>query len=107
MLYNNFKGKQLSALGLGAMRLPAAGPGYGAPIEYNSAQELIEYAYEHGINFFDTSYFYHNGDSERFLGKVLSGYPRDKWYLSSKLPGNLMQYDGSRLTISGKEISSA
>jgi len=102
MIYKQFKDLQLSSLGLGAMRLPATGPGYGAPIDYPKATELIEYAYEHGINYYDTSYFYHDGDSERFLGKTMAQVPRDSWYLASKMPGNLMQFNNGKLEVSGK-----
>ena len=90
MLYKQFKDLRLSSLGLGAMRLPATRPGYGAPIDYEKATELIEYAYEHGINYYDTAYFYHGGDSEHFLGKTMAQFPRDSWYLASKLPGNFI-----------------
>jgi len=106
MIYKQFKNLQLSSLGMGAMRLPATGQGYGAPIDYPKATELIEYAYEHGINYYDTSYFYHDGDSERFLGKTMARFPRDSWYLSSKLPGNLMSFNDGKLEVSGKAFSS-
>jgi len=102
MIYKQFKDLKLSSLGMGVMRLPATAPGYGAPIDYGKAKELLEYAYEHGINYYDTSYFYHDGDSERFLGKTMSQFPRDSWYLASKLPGNLMRINNGKLEVSGK-----
>jgi len=105
MIYKRFKDLQLSSLGMGVMRLPATGPGYGAPIDYPKAKELLEYAYTNGVNYYDTSYFYHDGDSERFLGKTMAQFPRDSWYLASKLPGNLMKFDGSKLEVSGKSFS--
>ena len=42
---------------------------------------------EHGINYYDTAWGYHNGNSERVMGKVLSDYPRDSYYLATKFPG--------------------
>ena len=105
MIYKQFKDLKLSSLGFGAMRLPSTGSGYGAPIDYVKAAELIEYAYKNGINYFDTSYFYHDGDSERFLGKTLASFPRESWYLASKLPGNLMRYNDGKLEVSGKVFS--
>ena len=106
MIYKKFKDLELSWLGLGAMRLPATEPGYGAPIDYAKATELIEYAYEHGVNYFDTSYFYHNGDSEVFIGKALSKYPRDGWYLASKMPGNMLKYVDEKLEVGGFNLDS-
>jgi len=105
MIYKPFKNLQLSSLGLGAMRLPATGPGYGAPIDYPKAAELIEYAYNNGVNYFDTSFFYHDGDSERFLGKTMAQFPRESWHLASKLPGNLMRFNDGKLEVSGKPFS--
>ena len=104
MIYKPFKNLQLSSLGFGAMRFSSSGSGHGAPIDYPRATEMLEYAYQHGINFYDTSYFYHDGDSERFLGKTMAGVPRDSWYLSSKLPGNLMKFADGKLEVSGKSF---
>ena len=42
---------------------------------------------EHGINYYDTAWGYHNGNSETVMGKVLSAHPRDSFYLASKFPG--------------------
>ncbi|MCL2565006.1 MAG: aldo/keto reductase [Defluviitaleaceae bacterium] len=106
MIYKQFKDLKLSWLGMGVMRLPATEQGYGAPIDYKKATELIEYAYEHGVNYFDTSYFYHNGDSEVFIGKALSKYPRDSWYLASKMPGNMLKYAEGKLEVGGFNLDS-
>jgi len=106
MIYKQFKDLKLSWLGMGVMRLPATEAGYGAPIDYEKATELIEYAYEHGVNYFDTSYFYHNGDSEVFIGKALSKYPRDSWYLASKMPGNMLKQVDGKLEVGGFSLES-
>ena len=88
MIYKPYKDteKQLSRLGYGCMRLPTTTGSPGDPIDYEKAEALIDYAYAHGVNYFDTAYVYHNGDSERFIGKALSKYPRDTWNLVTKMP---------------------
>lgn len=86
MIYKEFQGKQLSALGLGTMRLPTVG---GDPnhIDEQAAAEMLAYAMESGINYYDTAWGYHGGQSEPVMGKLLSAYPRDSFYLASKFPG--------------------
>ena len=90
MRYTSFKDISLSLLGMGAMRLPQEGEGWGLPIVYNQAQEIVDYCMAQGVNYFDTAYIYHNGDSEVFLGKALSKYPRESFYVADKynLPAN-------------------
>ena len=48
---------------------------------------MVEYAMSRCINYYDTAWGYHGGNSELVMGKILSGYPRDKFYLASKFPG--------------------
>lgn len=86
MIYRKFQGKELSALGFGCMRLPVKGGVY-ADIDYDLAEKMIDYAYSHGVNYFDTAWGYHDGNSETAVGKILSKYPRDSFYLASKFPG--------------------
>lgn len=86
MIYSDFQGKKLSALGLGAMRLPVV-DGNDSIIDENAAAEMIDYAMKQGINYYDTAWGYHGGASELALGKILSKYPRDSFYLASKFPG--------------------
>lgn len=83
MNYKQFKDIKLSQLGMGAMRLPVLEEGKQA-IDYEKGQEVIDYAYSHGINYYDTAYIYHDGESEVFLGKALSKYPRDSFYIADK-----------------------
>ena len=104
MIYKTFKDKEISMLGLGNMRLPTEGEG--KHISEQNARELIEYAYENGVNYFDTAYGYHSGESERFVGKVLSQYPRDTWYLASKMPGHMMDYKNGELSFKGYMVGS-
>ena len=68
MVYKEFQGKKLSALGFGAMRLPMNEDG---TVDEKQTKEMVTYAIENGVNFFDTAYPYHNGESEPFVGKVL------------------------------------
>ncbi len=87
MIYKDFHGLKLSALGMGAMRLPVTGADASSPIDEAAAAEMVEYAIKHGINYFDTAYGYHEGKSEIVMGKILAKYPRESFYLASKFPG--------------------
>ncbi len=75
----------ISVLGLGCMRLPITG-GDDAAIDDEKAQEIVDYALANGINYIDTAHGYHNGQSQVFLGRALSKYPRESYYLATKLP---------------------
>lgn len=86
MVYKDFQDLKLSALGMGAMRLPVI-DGDDAKIDEAAAGEMVAYAMEHGINYYDTAWGYHNGNSELVMGRALSKYPRDKFYLATKFPG--------------------
>jgi len=101
MVYKQFKELKLSTIGMGNMRLPSIGEGRGGEIDEEKARELIEYAYENGINYFDTAYGYHGGNSEIFTGKILNKYPRDTWYLASKMPGHMLDYKDGKYSYSG------
>lgn len=92
MIYNEFQGKKLSALGLGAMRLPVIGED-NSQIDIEATRRMVAYAMEQGINYYDTAWGYHGGNSELAMGEVLSEYPRESFYLASKFPG----YDVSNM----------
>ncbi len=92
MIYRDFQSIKLSGLGLGMMRLPVIG-GDDSRIDEAAAAEIIDYAYQNGVNYFDTAWGYHSGNSELTAGKFLSKYPRDTYYLASKFPG----YDNSNM----------
>ena len=92
MIYREFREKKLSGLGLGMMRLPVI-EGDDASIDMARTAEIIDYAYQNGINYFDTAWGYHNGNSELAAGQCLSAYPRESYYLASKFPG----YDNSNM----------
>lgn len=99
MIYKPFQNLKLSTLGMGNMRLPVDKEK--GTIDGRKAREIIEYAYDNGINYFDTAYRYHGGESESFVGKVLKQYPRDTWYLASKMPGHMMKYENGKLGFQG------
>lgn len=86
MIYKNFKDLKLSALGMGCMRLPLV-DGTDANIDEAKTAEMVAYAMEKGINYYDTAWGYHNGNSEKVMGKVLNKYPRESYYLATKFPG--------------------
>lgn len=86
----------VSALGFGCMRFPTPVKGYEnvpppeRPIMEDETEKMILYAIENGINYFDTAYMYHGGNSEKFLGRVLKPY-RDKVMIATKLPSMLVK----------------
>lgn len=86
MVYKDYQDLKLSALGLGAMRLPVI-DGDDARIDEEKTAEMVAYAMEKGINYYDTAWGYHNGNSEIVMGKALSQYDRDSYYLATKFPG--------------------
>ncbi len=86
MVYRDFQGMRLSALGMGAMRLPVVN-GNDAEIDSVATEEMVAYAMEQGVNYYDTAWGYHNGNSELVMGKALAKYLRDSFYLATKFPG--------------------
>ncbi|MCI8747173.1 MAG: 4Fe-4S binding protein [Lachnospiraceae bacterium] len=86
MVTKKFQDITLSALGMGTMRLPVF-DGDDSKIDEEKTSEMVAYAIRHGINYFDTAWGYHSGNSEIVMGKVLKSYPRDSFYLASKFPG--------------------
>ena len=91
MIYSEFQSEQLSLLGFGAMRLPCLADG---SIDENQVAEMTRLAMEAGVNYFDTAYPYHGGQSERVMGRVLSKYPRERYNLATKYPGHQILSDG-------------
>lgn len=85
MIYSEFQGMQLPLLGFGTMRLPMFADG---TIDEAQVEEMTRYAMDHGVNYFDTAYPYHNGESERAIGLALKAYPRESFFLADKYPGH-------------------
>lgn len=92
MIYKKFKDLELSALGMGCMRLPVK-DGKETCIDEEEAARMLDYALSHGVNYIDTAWGYHGGQSEIVMGKLLAKYPRESYYLADKFPG----YDVSNL----------
>ncbi len=72
----NGSGEAISLLGFGMMRLPR---------EQEDVDRLVDYAIAHGVNYFDTAPMYGGGRNEEVTGLTLSRYPRDKYYIATKL----------------------
>ena len=87
MEYRELRGgkEKVSLLGFGCMRLPRLYPDK-PEIDTELGQRMVDYAYSHGVNYFDTAYPYHEGLSESFIGAALSKYPRESYNLVTKLP---------------------
>ncbi len=85
MYYNNFQEKKLSNLGFGAMRLPVI-DGESANIDKELTAKMIAYAIDNGVNYFDTAWPYHGGNSELVVGELLKNYPRDSFNVATKFP---------------------
>ena len=92
MIFNNVKEDTLSLLGFGAMRLPTKPDG---KIDEDRVREMVKIAMDNGVNYFDTAYPYHNGESELVMGRVLKDYPRESYRLATKYPGHqiVKEYD--------------
>ncbi len=86
MYINKFKECELSALGMGTMRLPLNSDDQ-KDIDIEKAGEVIAYGLSHGINYIDLAYGYHDGVCEEVMGSILKDYPRDSYYLADKFPG--------------------
>lgn len=86
VIYRAFQDLQLSALGMGAMRLPVV-DGDDSRIDESAAFEMVDIAMKSGVNYYDTAWGYHNGNSELVMGKALARYPRETFYLATKFPG--------------------
>ena len=90
MLYRNYgkTNEKVSTLGFGLMRLPLSD----GKIDRSKSSELLDYAISRGLNYLDTAYPYHNGESEEFLGEYLkSRNIREKVFIATKLPSFLIR----------------
>ena len=76
-------GIETSLLGFGCMRFPTTAEG---KIDEPEAEKMLDKAIAAGVNYIDTAYPYHNGDSEPFVGRALKKYDRASLYLATKLP---------------------
>ncbi len=90
MLYRQMKksDRKLSILGYGCMRLPLLKSGH---VSLKLSKQAVRYAIDHGVNYVDTAYPYHNGESETIVGKVLQDGYRERVNLATKLPTWLVE----------------
>ncbi len=88
MKYRTLAGEKVSVLGFGCMRFPTEN----GEIEPVRSTEMLRYAYEHGVNYYDSAYVYHNDKSESFVAQALGGV-RENIYLATKLPTWRVQKD--------------
>lgn len=86
MIYRDFDGLKLSALGMGAMRLPVV-DGDDSRVDQAAVDAMVDEAMARGVNYYDTAWGYHGGNSEIAIGKALARYPREAFYLADKFPG--------------------
>ena len=84
MIYRYLCGEMVSLLGFGAMRLPVKD----GEVDYNETEKMLDYAMDAGVNYIDTAWPYHSGDSERVVSKILAKYPRESYFLADKYPGH-------------------
>ena len=93
MIRKQFQNLTLPQLGFGSMRLPLLPGGGDADVDEAAVAHMVDLAMERGANYFDTAYGYHGGRSEVVMGKALSRYPRERFFLADKFPG----YDVSNI----------
>lgn len=101
MIYKRFADLNLSALGMGCMRLPTTAEG---KIDEDRTAEMLAYAMERGVNYYDTAYGYHGGQSELVMGKLLQKYPRESFFLASKFPGYDLRNMGKAKEIFAEQL---
>ena len=85
MITRMFHDLTLPLLGFGAMRLPLLADGSGR-VDEARTRDMVAYAMQHGLNYFDTAYPYHGGESERIMGRILADYPRESYLLATWPP---------------------
>ena len=88
-------------LGFGLMRLPQKD----GQVDYATAEKMVDLAMSAGCNYFDTAYMYHGGESEKFVGKVLTKYPRESYYLTSKMPIVMMSGEADNERIFKEQLA--
>ncbi len=101
MIFKDFQDKKLSLLGFGTMRFPLNADG---TVDEVRTQEMVDYAMAHGVNYFDTAWPYHSGESEKIIGRALKKYPRESFYLATKYPGHQISSNYNPAEIFEKQL---
>lgn len=101
MMRTAFGDESLPMLGFGMMRLPLKGDG---SIDEERTGRMVAEAMDAGVNYFDTAWGYHDGNSELVAGRILSKYPRGSYYLASKFPGYDVSNMGKTAEIFEKQL---
>ncbi len=101
MIFKNFQDQKLSALGFGTMRFPLKEDG---SVDEAQVQEMVDYAMAHGVNYFDTAWPYHSGESEKIIGRALKKYPRESFNLATKYPGHQISSNYNPAEIFEKQL---
>lgn len=111
MRYVEMCGERVGALGMGTMRLPVLGGRSGEPgdpppsgIDEPAAIATIDAALASGINYVDTAWGYHAGESERLVGKALSRHPRESFNLTTKFPSYNTDNFGKHVEIFAEQL---
>ena len=86
MQYRDFQDEKISLYAMGCMRLPVI-DGDDNAIDEPAVQAMVDYALGHGVNYFDTAWGYHGGNSELAMGRALARHPRGSFNLADKFPG--------------------
>lgn len=86
MIYRDFNGMKISQLAFGTMRLPVI-DGNDENIDQQQVEQMVQLAFDGGVNYFDTAWGYHNGKSEVAIGKALRKYDRNSYFIADKFPG--------------------
>ncbi len=103
MIYRKFKDIEISALGFGAMRLPVIG-GNDSDVDQKAVNRMVKTAIESGINYFDTAWGYHSGNSETAIAEALRPYRRESYFLADKFPGYDLVNFGKAEEIFNKQL---
>jgi len=95
MIYRDFgnTGEKISSLGFGCMRLPMTKINGNEVVDQEKVQKMLRFAFEQGVNYFDSAYFYNNGLSEGAMGDSIKEFRREV-LVSSKSPGHLLKKPG-------------
>lgn len=83
------RSRKVSMIGFGGVRLPVASGNLGShtdPVDFVCTARYVDYALEHGINWFDSAYGYHGGQSEKAMGRALCRHPRESFWFCTKIP---------------------